>query len=192
LPSIVIASVVLPTLWGGYLYVQLLRSPISLPQPHDYDAALSQVLELQQLALSEAEAGHPAYFVTHVGCATPRVWQDERLLQNFKHMVDAGVDVKLLAGLTTNKGNPLPSPDWPRQFDAKLKKLGIAGILYMRERELWNHSAVAGSVRRAQAYITSHEKMEIYPTTYITVRDNEACEEWRKYLVEEHEKKRRE
>jgi len=181
---IAIASVAGPTLWAGYLSVKLLWAPVSLPQAHDYEAALSQVFELQRLAISEAEAGEQAFFTAHVGCAAPPVWQDERVLENFKRMVlDLGVEVKLLTGLTSSKGNPLLSPNWPYELEAKLKDHGVTGIVHKLPKELWNYSIVAGSKRRSQAYITSHEEMDIYPTTYITVHDNESCQEWKNYLM---------
>ena len=186
---IVLALVVVaPALWAGYLYVQLLRAPVTLPQPHDHQVALRNILELQALALSEREAGEPAFFVSHIGCASPPVWQDERVLANLKRMVTAGVDVKLIGGLAGHKGEDLPSADWPKQFKAKLKELGIAGILRIRDRELPNHSAVASSARRALAYICISEKKYIYPTKYFRVRDKEGCQQWKEYLQTEFRK----
>ncbi len=150
---IAVASVAVPTVWAGYLSLQLLWAPVSLPQPHNYEAALSEILELQRLAISEAKPGEAASFVTHVGCAAPAVWQDEGVLENVKRMVEAGVDVKLLAGRTSNAGNALPYPEWPNQLQAKLNELEIAGILHMRDRELPKYSVVVGSVRHPLACI---------------------------------------
>lgn len=183
LVAIVVVLLVGPAVWAGYVYLKLLRAPVTLPQPHDHQAALRNILELQALALTEAEAGRPAYFVSHIGCASPPVWHDERVLQNLRRMVDARVEVKLIGGLAGHRGEPLPSAEWPTQFKDKLKDLGIASILRMRKRELPNHSAVASSGRRALAYICISEERYIYPTKYFKVRDNEACQQWKNYLL---------
>ena len=183
-----VGSVGVPTVWAVWLSVRLLCLPVSIPQPNDYEATLDNVLELQALAISEAEAGHAAFFVAHTGCATPDVWQDERVLNNFERMRELGVEVKLLVGSKNNKGQTLPNPDWPKQFLAKLDEHGVADTLELLPRELWCHSIVAGSERKARAYITSHEELNIYPTRYFIVRDNQACQEWKNYLIDEWNK----
>jgi len=166
-----------------HVSLQLYRVPVTLPQPHDHEVALSNILELQGLALSEVKAGRLAFFVSHIGCASPPVWQDDRVLQNLKRMVDAKVDVKLIGGLTGHDGEVLLSAHWPGEFEAELTKLGIADILHLYKRELPNYSAVAGSGHRRFAYICIAEKENIYPTKYFRMRDNKGCEQWEKYLV---------
>ena len=142
--SIVIASVSVPTLWGLYGSLQLYRAPVSLARPHDYEAALDNVLELQTLALSEAEAGRLAFFAAHVGCAAPPVWQNQRVFENFKLMRAKGVELTLLVGLTSNKGEPHPSAEWPNQLGEKLMKTmnltqkELDAFYYRLPQELWN------------------------------------------------------
>lgn len=187
---VAVASVAVPTVWAVCLSVKLLSLPVSVPRPHDYEAALENLLELQELAISEAEAGHAAFFVAHTGCATPDVWQDKHVLKNFERMRELGVELKLLVGRTNNKGQTLPDPKWPDQFLAKLDDSGVADTLEVLPRELYCHSIVAGSERKARAYITSHEEMNIYPTTYYTVGDNDACQQWKAYLTDKWEKNR--
>lgn len=187
--TILAALVILPILWGVYFAVKLSRAPVTLARPHNYEAALEEVLELQVLALSEAEAGRPAFFVSHVGCAAPPVWQDQAVLENFKRMRAAGVEVTLLGGRKGYQGEPLPSPTWPKEFQEKLMvtlaldQEGVDAFFHLRERELYNHSIVAGSAQRSQAYIASHEETNIYPRTYVVVKDYEACQEWKKNLL---------
>jgi len=190
LVTVVVALVLAPTLWGVHVALKLSRSPVSSVRPHYYEVALEEVLELQALALSEAEAGHEAFFVTHIGCAAPPVWRDPRVLENFKRMLEAGVEITIFAGLTGNKGHSLPSPDWPYELrdklmeTMKLKQEEVGGFYHLLKNELYNHSIVAGSARRAKAYIASHEETNIYPATYFTVTDNEACQEWKRNLIE--------
>lgn len=181
--SIVVLLVVAPGSWAAYVYLTLSWASVTLPQPHDHKAALSNVLELQDLALSEAQAGRQTFFYSHIGCASPPVWQNDRLLQNLKRMVMARVDVKLIGGLAGYMGEALPSPEWPMQFEAKLRDLGIDDVLLLRAKELRNHSAVAGSARRTLAYICLSEERYVYPTKYFRVRDNEACGQWKQHLL---------
>jgi len=187
--SLVIALVVLPTLWAVHVALELSRVPVTFVRPHDYETALEQVLALQALALSEAEADPPAFFVSHIGCAAPLVWQNKDVLENFKRMRAAGVEVTLLVGRKGNRGQPLPSPGWPYEFRDELMATldldehGVDEFLHIRQRELYNYSVVAGSERRSWAYIASHEEKSIYPTTYFIVKDNEACQEWKRYLL---------
>ena len=93
--GIVVLLIVGPALWAGYVSLQFSRAPATLPKPHDHEVALSNILELQALPLSEAEAGRPAFFVTYIGCAVPPVWHNVRVLQNFKRMREEGVEVTL-------------------------------------------------------------------------------------------------
>ena len=180
------ASILAPTWWiwanSGH--------HVTFEGPHDYAAALSNVLTLQQLAISEAETGRPAYFSGHIGCAAPPVWQNDSVLQNFTRMSELDVVVTLVAGGKGFKNDPLPSPNWPGHFGerlAKAMKLTTPAQLYavyrVMPKELWNHSLVAGSEGNSSAYIASHEKMNIYPTNYFTVSDDKACQEWRAYIL---------
>ena len=187
--AIALALVGLPTAWAVHVAIQLSRAPVSLVRPHDYAAALDEVLKLQALALSEAKAGEAAFFVSHIGCASPPVWQNKDVLENFKRMRAARVEVTLLGGRKGYEGEPLPSPAWPYEFHEALMatldldKQGVDAFFHIREREQYNHSVVAGSERRARAYIASHGEKDIFPTTYFIVKDNEACQEWKRNLL---------
>jgi len=187
--GVIIALVVLPTLWGARVALQLSRAPVSLVRPHDYEAALEQLLELQALALSEAEVGHKAFFVAYIGCAVPRVWQNKIVLENFKRMREKGVEVMLVGGRKGYQGEPLSSPAWPFEFHGKLMetldldKEGVDKFLRIREKGQYNYSLVAGSDQRVRAYIASHEEKNIYPTSYFTVTDTEVCQEWKRNLL---------
>lgn len=183
--SIAAASVVVLVVLAWEYNADLLGPPFAVAGPYDFKAARSNVLELQRLALSEAEAGREAFFVSHIGCAAPPVWQDQRVLQNFKRMVEQGVEVKLIVGRSGTRGEPRAAA-WPQQFAAKLDAEGLEGVAYyMLPKALPNHSVVAGSSQRSLAYICSREADDIYPTNYFRVQNRRVCEEWKKHLLSE-------
>ena len=183
LMSIIVALVLAGVLLVVVVSADLFTPMVTVMRRHDYETALSNVLELQALALSEAKAGQRAFFVAHTGCANPLVWQNARVLENFEHMVAERVEVKLIAGSSGNAGEALPT-NWPEQFAAKLKERGLDGVGYtIRPRELRNHSVVAGSERRRVAYICLHQEDSIYPTNYFIIRDEKVCKQWYKYLL---------
>ena len=101
-------------------------------------------------------------------------------------MLKAGVEVTLLGGRKGYHGEPLSSAEWPKQFGDKLiktmnlKRQELDVSCHKLPKELWNHSIVADSERRSRAYITSHKEKNIYPATYSRVRDNKACQEWKR------------
>ena len=169
--------------WAGYVFYDLARAPLSVPRPHSYDAARQNILELQEHALSEAARGEKAFFISHVGCAAPAVWQDPRVVDNLKRMRDAGVDVKLVMGIA-GAGGEVHATNWSQQFAQNLAERGLGpGTYAVRERELPCHSAVAGSERSPRAYIALPQKDDTYPTQYITTTDAGVCLEWKDYLV---------
>jgi len=156
-----------------------------------------EVLKLQQLAISEARARRPAFFVAHVGCAAPPVWQNREVLKNFNRMHRAGVKISLSAGLANNNGEPIPSVAWPMELRDKLmqsmdlRQQEVDTIFWVLPKKLRNHSVAAGSEQHSRIYIASHEEKNIYPTSYFTVDGNkadgsEACQEWKNYLLAKH------
>ena len=174
--------------WGGVLCYDLARAPVSNVRHHDYAVALANVLDLQALALREAQRGEPSFFVGHIGCAAPNVWQNPKVLANLKQMVEAGVELKLIAGEAGPKEGqvrPKGMVKWLDELEDKLKDLGIDPkvILLRLPRELPSHSLVAGSARRARGYITSPEADDNYPSLCFTVREQELSQVWKNYLI---------
>jgi len=169
--------------WGAFTFFGLLRAPVSVPRPHDYEAALQNVLRLQDLAVSEAERGEKAFFVSHIGCSTPEVWQDTRFLENVKRMDENGVDVKLIMGLTGSSGQRHRT-NWPEYFAKRLDEDGVRpGDYAIKDRELPCHSVVAGSMRNPRAYICLPRGDNIYPTEYLIITHPTVCLEWKQYLL---------
>ena len=179
------AFVVVIALFALEYTADLLRPPFAVERPYDFKAARSNLLELQALALSEAKAGRPSFFYSHIGCAAPPVWQDHDVLQNFKRMVDQGVEVKLIVGQAGTRGEPRAG-DWPQQFADELGKHGLEDVRYcLLPKALPNHSVVAGSSQYSLAYICLRQADDIYPTEYIRVQNRRVCKEWKKYLLSE-------
>jgi hypothetical protein len=172
--------------WGGILCYDLTRDPVINAQRHDYAVALANVLDLQALALREAQRGERSYFAAHIGCGAPDVWQNPKVLANFKAMIKAGVEINLLAGLSGGNGqlHPKGMVKWLDELEEKLKTAGLDPRGFVRlPQELPAHSLVAGSARHARGYITSPEPEDHYPAVCFMVRDKELIEQWRAYLL---------
>ncbi len=180
--------------FGGLLlsYVHF-NGAVSVAMPHSYASAKKVVLELTSLVIAEAERGEKAFFLTHVGCATPTVWQDPEILTNLARMVKAGVEVKLIAGRIGSNGQE-HSTDWPGEFATKFGtydqpyKIKSSSVYTLIKQELPCHSIVAGSDRAAVAYICPPRPDDTYPSEYFEVRDPAFCQAWKAYLASEFEK----
>ncbi len=145
--------------WGSIKFYESAQAPVSAPSA---------------LVLSEAARGERVFFMGYIGCPAPDVWQNRQVLENLKLMVEKGVEVKLI-------GSRRPFAHWSDQFVAKLLEYGIDPGIYTIG-EMPNYSVVAGSNRRARAYICMSQADNRYPTRYFLVRSNELSLAWKNYL----------
>ena len=190
----VIVMVGLPTLWGVHVSMQLSQATVSMIRPHDYEDSLEQVISSSNL-IKEDRVGYNAFFYAHIGYAHSMVWQDPRVLENFKRMYQSGVDIKITASSKGYNNESSPCKKWTEEFgDCLVKVLDIEqeelkNIYRIIPNKLRNCSVVSGSDKHSEAYITSHEDMNIYSTSYFKVRDQDGCKEWKNYLLMAFEQK---
>jgi hypothetical protein len=172
-------TVFLSLTWAVSLAISVVRSPISRLQYQNLAQTVMNVMRLQRLALSEHTRG-ASYFYAHVGCGHPVVWRDERVLDYFRQMREEGVEIRLIVGRQGASGQP-HDHNWAGELQRELEARGITGCL-IQERELPNHSIVAGGSGNACLYLCSHEEEDKFPTRYVTITDMAVAKGWKEYL----------